>query len=47
MRSLLKTLAVILNRGVTVLLEEMDNDDDENVWLSEVNAEGCEEQFPR
>ena len=22
-------------------------DDDENVWLSKVNAEGCEEQFPR
>ena len=34
-------------RGVAVLLEEMDNDDDENIWLSEVNAEGFEERLPR
>ena len=40
-------MLVILNRGVAVLLEEMDNNhDDENVWLSEINAEGSEELFP-
>ena len=39
-------LAVILNRGVAVLFEEMGDDDDENVWLSEINAEGSEELFP-
>ena len=34
-------------RGTAVLLEEIDEDDDENDWLSEVKGKGSSERLPR
>jgi hypothetical protein len=42
----LGTKLVWSTRGVAVLLEEID-DNDENVWLSEVGVEESDERLPR